>query len=62
LIGTIVVTNSINTNFFGIFTTANLGVLGAFWGTSIRNSSGQAVNTTEANHRKRYATYYNRAL
>lgn len=62
LIGTLVVTANATTNFFGVFTTANLGVLGNFWGTSVRNSSGQAVDTTEGNFRKRYATYYNRAL
>jgi hypothetical protein len=62
LIGTLVVTASATTNFFGVFTTANLGVIGPAWGTSVRNSSGGGLNNTEGNHRKRYATYYNRAL
>lgn len=57
LIGALVVTNTVNKNFFGIFTTANLGVLGPAWGTSVRNSSGQSTNGTEGNHRKRYQTY-----
>lgn len=61
LIGSLVVTASANKNFFGIFTTANLGVLGPAWGTSIRNSSGQALNGTEGNHRKAVQTYFPRA-
>jgi hypothetical protein len=61
LIGTLVVTATTNKNFFGIFTTANLGVLGPAWGTSVRNSSGQALNATEGNMRKAVQTYFPRA-
>jgi hypothetical protein len=57
LIGALVVTNTANKNFYAIFTTANLGVLGPAWLTSVRNSSGQALNATEGDHRKRYQTY-----
>lgn len=61
LLGTLVVTATTNKNFWGIFTTANLGVLGPAWGTSVRNSSGNALNGTEGNHRKAFKTYYPQA-
>lgn len=61
LIGSLVVTATINKNFWAVFTTANLGVLGPAWGTSVRNSSGQALNGTEGNHRKAYKTYFPQA-
>jgi hypothetical protein len=57
LIGTIVVTNNANTNFYGDFDTAPLGPLGPKWGIAIRNSTDQTINATEANHLKEYAYY-----
>jgi hypothetical protein len=57
LLGTIVVTNSTNKVFYGIFDTAPLGPLGLSWGIAVKNSSGQALNTTESDHIKGY-TYY----
>lgn len=57
LIGTIVVTNAANTNFYGDFDTAPLGPLGPKWGIAIRNSTDQAMNAVEANHLKEYAYY-----
>jgi hypothetical protein len=58
LIGTIVVTNNANKAFYGIFDTAPLGPLGPTWGTAVKNESGQALNSTEGNHLKKYV-YYN---
>ena len=58
LLGTIVVTNTTNKNFYGVFDTAPLGPLGPKWGIAIKNSSGQALNATEGNHSKQYI-YYN---
>jgi hypothetical protein len=57
LIGTIVVTNNLNTNFTADFDTAPLGPLGPKWGIAIKNSTDQALNGTEGNHVKEYATY-----
>lgn len=57
LLGTIRVTASANTNFYGDFDTAPLGPLGAEWGIAIVNSSGQALNATEGNHLKKYRYY-----
>lgn len=57
LIGTIVVTNNANTNFYGDFDTSPLGPLGPAWGIAIKNSTDQALNATEGNHVKEYATY-----
>ena len=57
LIGTLIVTNNINTNFTGDFDTAPLGPLGPKWGIAIRNSTDQALNATEANHVKEFAYY-----
>jgi len=57
LIGTIVVTNSLNTNFYGDFDTSPLGPLGPAWGIAVKNSTDQALNATEGNHVKEYATY-----
>ena len=54
LIGTLQVTANTNTNFTDVFDTAPLGKLGSEWGTIVRNSSGQALNATEANHTKAY--------
>lgn len=57
LIGTIVVTNTANANFYGDFDTAPLGPLGPAWGIAIKNSTDQAMNATEGDHVKEYATY-----
>lgn len=53
----IVVTASMNKDFYGDFDTAPLGPLDEEFGIAIRNSSGQALNATEANHTKQYETY-----
>ena len=57
ILGTIVVTATINKNFYGEFDTAPLGPLGPEWGIAIKNSSGQALNATEGNHFKGYVLY-----
>lgn len=57
LVGTLVVTNTINKHFTAIWTTANLGVLGRAFGTAVRNSTNQALNATEGNHKKTYMLY-----
>lgn len=57
LMSTIVVTNNANTNFYGDFDTAPLGPLGTQWGIAVKNSTDQALNATEGNHIKEYATY-----
>jgi hypothetical protein len=57
LMGTIVVTNNANTNFYGDFDTAPLGPLGTEWGIAVKNSTDQAASNVEANHVKEYATY-----
>jgi len=58
LLGSILVTASATTNFYGEFDTSPLGPLGPYWGIAVWNNSGQAVDTTEANHLKEY-NYYN---
>lgn len=57
LLGTLVVTATTNKAFQRLFDTAVLGKLGTEFGIAVRNSSGQALNNTEGNHRKAYATY-----
>lgn len=57
IMGTIVVTNNANTNFYGDFDTAPLGPLGFTWGIAVKNSTDQALNAAEGNHLKEYATY-----
>jgi hypothetical protein len=57
LLGTIVVTNTANKNFYGEFDTAPLGPLGPEWGIAVRNASGQALSSTEADHYKGYVYY-----
>lgn len=57
LIGTIVVTNNANTNFYGDYDTAPLGPLGTQWGIAVKNSTDQPANAVEANHAKEYAMY-----
>ena len=58
MLGTIVVTNTLNKDFYGDFDSAPLGPLGASFGIAIKNRSGQALNATEANHFMRFTTYY----
>lgn len=55
LLGTIVVTASTNTVFYGDFDTTPLGPLGPEWGIAIKNSTGQALHATEGDHYKGYA-------
>lgn len=57
LLGTIVVTATTNKLFYGVFDTAPLGPLGHTWGIAIKNSSGQALNSTEGDMDYNY-TYY----
>ena len=57
LLGTIVVTATTSKSFYLVIDTARLGPLGTTWGIAVKNSSGQALNTTEGNHLYRY-TYY----
>uniref|UniRef100_A0A6M3LX24 Uncharacterized protein n=1 Tax=viral metagenome TaxID=1070528 RepID=A0A6M3LX24_9ZZZZ len=57
LLGTIVVTATINKAFYGVFDTVSLGPLGPTFGIAVKNSSGQALNATEANHVKEYMFY-----
>lgn len=57
MLGTIVVTATGNKNFYGVFDTAALGPLGSAWGIAIKNSTGQTISTSEADHSCRY-TYY----
>jgi len=57
LLGTIVVTATTAKAFFGVFDTSPLGPLGPTWGIAIKNSSGNALSSTEADHAYGY-TYY----
>lgn len=57
LLGTIVVTASANTAFYGVFDTSVLGPLGPTWGIAIKNSSGQALHGTEGNHDCNFVYY-----
>ncbi len=58
LLGSILVTASANTNFYGEFDTGRLGPLGDEWGIAVLNSSGQALSTTEGDHLYKYSYYY----
>lgn len=57
LLGTIVVSNSANTYFYGEFDTAALGPLGPKWGIAVTNQTNQSLDATEGNHIKEYAYY-----
>lgn len=57
LLGTIVLTNDVDKNFFGTFDTMPLGPLGNSWGIAVKNASGQTVSTTEGDHRKSFVYY-----
>lgn len=56
-IGTIIVTNTANKVFYGVFDTAPWGPLGGSWGIAVKNSSGQTISTTEGDHIKGYQYY-----
>jgi hypothetical protein len=56
-IGSIVVTASANTKFYGEFDTAVAGQLGPEWGIAVVNNTGQAANATAANHYAGYVAY-----
>ena len=57
LLGTMVLTATTSKSFYGVFDTSTLGVLGPEWGIAVKNSSGQALNTTEGNHDYNYVYY-----
>lgn len=57
LVGTLQVTANTATNFTEEYDTAPLGKLGTEFGSIVRNSSGQALDATEANHVKEYNLY-----
>ena len=57
LLGTIVVTATTAKNFYGEFDTAPLGPLGPEWGIAVKNTTGQALDSTEGNHVKEYSYY-----
>lgn len=57
LLGTIVTTATTAKAFYGVFDTAGLGVLGPKWGIAIKNSSGNALSSTEGNHGYEYVYY-----
>jgi hypothetical protein len=57
LLGTMILTNTANKYFYGVFDTAPLGPLGSSWGIAVRNSSGQTMHATESDHVKRYTVY-----
>lgn len=57
-IGAIIATSTANKNFYAVLDTNVLGPLGPSWGIAIRNSSGQAISATEADHSVRYVGRY----
>lgn len=57
LLGTIVVTASTATAFYGEFDTKYLGELGTEFGIAIRNASGQTVSSTGGDHVCAYQLY-----
>ena len=57
LLGTIVVTATTAKAFYGVFDTSTLGPLGSSWGIAIKNETGQALSSTEADHDKNYVYY-----
>ena len=52
LLGTIIVTNTANKDFYAIIHTAEkgIGALGPEWGIAVVNDTDQALNSTEGNH------------
>lgn len=56
-LGTIRVTASGSTDFYGEFDTAPLGRLGDEWGVAIKNDTNQNADATDANHVVAYQTY-----
>lgn len=57
LLGSIFATADAATNFYGSFDTSQYGPLGSEWGIAVKNSSGQALDSTEGNHYKGYRYY-----
>lgn len=57
ILGTIVVTATAAKAFYGVFDTSRLGPLGPTWGIAVKNSSGQALSTTEGDHSYGYSYY-----
>lgn len=53
MLGTIVVTATAAKAFYGKFDTSNF-ILGSTWGIAVKNTSGQALSATEADHIKSY--------
>lgn len=58
LLGTIITTATTAKNFYGVFDTSALGPLGSSWGIAVKNSSGNALSSTEGDHYYKYAYYY----
>lgn len=58
LIGAIVVTANANKNFYGEFSTKELGALGPEWGIAIKNLSGQTVSSTGSDFLAEYVYVY----
>lgn len=54
LLGTLVVTNTLNKAFCAEFDTSVLGPLGPEWGIAVRNNTSQALNATAGNHFVKY--------
>lgn len=54
-LGSILVTNDVNTVFPGIFDTSPLGPLGDGWGIAVVNESGQTLNAS--GHTTKYTLY-----
>lgn len=57
-LGSMIVTASAATAFYGEFDTSAYGPLGPYWGIAVKNNSAQTVSTTEGDHYKGYLTYY----
>jgi hypothetical protein len=58
LLGTIVVTNTLNKTYCAEFDTSPLGPLGPEWGVAIRNNTSQALNATGGDHLIEYVAIY----
>lgn len=57
LLDVIQVTATSAKNFYVVIDTSRLGPLGPYWGIAVKNTSGQALDSTEGNHKK-YFVYY----
>lgn len=58
LLGAIAVTANANKNFYGEFSTRELGPLGPEWGIAVKNVSGQAVSATGSDFLAEYVYVY----